>query len=181
LNPGRFRLRATRLTEQHGSDGDLTVHRRTKRLVSIALVAVLALLLAFLAVKWVHARWQEEHSQQQQFTSQDWLHTSSNRHLMAEDLVTSKLLVGKSRAEVLSLLGKPSLSGTLSKVYPSGTPDQIREDLGIAEDDPLPSWIDDYDIGYSGLFGGEIGSVTVLYDSDARVTLVTYWLEEPSD
>jgi len=42
------------------------------------------------------------------FDSADWKRSdATNRGAMSEDLITRKLLIGKSRAEVEALLGKP--------------------------------------------------------------------------
>jgi hypothetical protein len=49
-----------------------------------------------------------------------WLTGHNDRFKMADDIVSSKILIGKEANQILEILGKPTSGGSKTWVYPMG-------------------------------------------------------------
>lgn len=68
-------------------------------------------------------------SLEEQFNTEQWKSTPWQRYKMADDIVESKLLIGKTRQEVTHLLGRshPTFANTDYVVYKLGQPPSFSE------------------------------------------------------
>ena len=67
---------------------------------------------------------------QWRFTEDDWKTAAGRRHEMVDDLLDSKILIKKSKEEVLSILGEPSESSGKNQdlfIYYLGVPHTFSE------------------------------------------------------
>ena len=62
---------------------------------------------------------------EERFNEDDWRNAPTKRHKLVEDLLERELLIGKTKTEVIIMLGPPNSNSTLKKdiiIYDLGSP-----------------------------------------------------------
>lgn len=69
-----------------------------------------------------------------EFAQEQWLNNKSTRFELSEDLLNRKILAGKTNREILTLLGRPDMSGPNTYYYDLGyRPINVYPEMSVLE------------------------------------------------
>ena len=95
--------------------GKFIIKRNLKIILSIISTLILTPIVYYFTIIAFFSTLFYEYQPENKFESKEWIENRHDRHEMRNDLIESKILIGKTKPELIEILGKPQSDLIMSK------------------------------------------------------------------